>query len=102
MSGGPDGLLVQHAALEQIQADLGRAVLRIHDRLDRLDADLLPLRTDFDGHARAAYDAGKARWDAAIREMQELLAAAGRQVGEANAEFARVDDLAASRLDQAF
>jgi early secretory antigenic target protein ESAT-6 len=96
------GLVVQHAALEQIRDDLRRAVLAIHDRMARLDGELAPLRADFDGQARASYDTSKAAWDTAIHEMRQLLDHVSRQVGEANAEFARVDAQAAARIGQVF
>lgn len=102
MSAGHPGLLVEHAALEQIRQDLARAVQAIHERMTRMDSELAPLRVDFDGHARQAYDASKAKWDTAIHEMRQLLDDAGRHVGDSNVEFARVDGAAASRMGQVF
>src|SRR4051812_24599934 len=96
------GLLVQHAALEQIQVDLGNAVKAIEDRMARLDGELGKLRAEFDGNARTTYDQVKAKWDAAIHEMRLLLNDTGVQVGDSNAEFHRVDSLAASRMGGVF
>ena len=100
MNGG--GLLVEHAALEQIQNDLGTAVQAIQDRMDRLDSELGRLRTEFDGDARTTYDQVKARWDAAIHEMRILLDDSRLQVGDANANFSRADQLAATRMGGVF
>lgn len=102
MTAGYNGLLVEHAALEQIQNDLRQAVQAIDDRMARLDGDLGRLRSDFDGNARGSYDSSKAKWDAAINEMRLLLNDTGAQVGDSNAEFARVDNLAATRMGEVF
>lgn len=100
MNGG--GLLVEHAALEQIQNDLGTAVRAIEDRMARLDSELGRMRSEFDGDARATYDQVKAKWDAAIHEMRLLLNDTGVQVGDSNANFSRVDKLAATRMGGVF
>lgn len=99
---GNGGLLVQHAALEQIQTDLQNAYRAIEDRMARLDADLGNLRAGFDGNARTTYDQVKVKWDNAIHEMRLLLNDTGTQVGHSQSEFARVDGLAASRIQEVF
>ena len=102
MTTGSNGLLVQHAALEQIQNDLRQAVQAIDDRMALLDADLGRMRSEFDGNARTTYDQVKVKWDTAIQEMRLLLNDTGTQVGDSNAEFDRVDNLAASRMGEVF
>lgn len=96
------GLLVQHAALEQIQNDLGTAVKAIEDRMARLDGELGRMRAEFDGNARTTYDQVKAKWDNAIHEMRLLLNDTSAQVGNSNTEFHRVDTLAATRMGEVF
>ena len=49
-----DGLRVNHAGLETAAADMGRTVKEIDDRLNRLEQELAPLRSDWTGSARSA------------------------------------------------
>jgi 6 kDa early secretory antigenic target len=97
---GYDGLLVDHAALDRIADDLRGAVAAIDARLDRLEADLAPLRTEWGGQAHDAYVAAKTAWDRAMLEMKAVLADTSRAVVEANAGYARSDRTAASAFQR--
>ena len=50
-----DGLRVNHAGLDQAATDLGTTVKNIDDRLNRLESELAPLRSDWTGNAQQSY-----------------------------------------------
>ena len=56
-----DGLRVNHAGLDTAAEDLGRTVKQIDDRLNRLESELAPLRSDWTGSAQQAYQTAKAK-----------------------------------------
>lgn len=91
-----DGLRVNHAGLDTAAQDLHATVKEIDDRLNRLESELAPLRSDWVGHAQEAYTAAKARWDAAILAMKEMLEQTGRMVQESNSEYLAADRRGAS------
>lgn len=92
----PGGLYVDHGALDRIADDLRRGVAAIDARLDRLESELSPLRSEWGGQAHDAYVLAKASWDRAILEMQQVLAQASLAVAESNVAYARTDRTAAS------
>jgi early secretory antigenic target protein ESAT-6 len=97
---GGDGLFVDHAALNRIADDLRGAVGAIDARLDRLEGELAPLRTEWGGQARDAYAVAKAAWDGAMLEMRAVLADTSRAVLEANTRYAQSDRSAAAAFQQ--
>jgi WXG100 family type VII secretion target len=100
MNPSTPGLLVDHAALDRITADLRDAVGGIDARLDRLEAELSPLRSEWGGQASDAYVVARTAWDRAILEMRQLLADASTAVAESNAGYARTDRASASTFEQ--
>jgi len=94
-----DGLRVNHAGLDTAAADLFATVQEIDHRLNRLESELSPLRSDWVGNAQAAYVTAKARWDAAMAEMRELLGQTSRAVHQSNAEYAAADHRGAASFD---
>ena len=68
-----DGLRVNHAGLDQAATDLGTTVKNIDDRLNRLESELAPLRSDWTGNAQQSYQVAKTKWDTAMQEMRDLL-----------------------------
>jgi WXG100 family type VII secretion target len=86
-----DGLKVAHGGLDQTADDLGRIVAGIDARMQRLEAELDPLRSSWVGDAQQAYEAAKARWDAAIHQMRDVLAQTSLQVMRSNAEYRAAD-----------
>ncbi|MGK2874698.1 MAG: WXG100 family type VII secretion target [Nocardioides sp.] len=84
-------ILVHHASLEAAAADLRRAVAAIAGRMDHLEAELMPLRSDWSGAAQAAYLMAKSQWDAAIAEMASVLDQTQAAVVASNAEYAAAD-----------
>ena len=99
MTSNLDGLRVQHGALDQAATDMQQTVKDIDDRLDRLEAELEPLRSEWAGHAREAYLHAKATWDRAIGEMRDLLDTSHRTVSQSNLDYQAVDRRGAARFD---
>ena len=94
-----DGLRVQHGALDQAAADMFQTVKDIDDRMNRLESELEPLRSEWAGHAQQAYVHAKATWDRAIQEMRDLLDESHRAVYQSNAEYQAVDRRGAARFE---
>ena len=86
-----DGLRVNHAGLDTAAQDLYTTVKEIDDRLNRLESELAPLRSDWTGNAQTSYVAAKAKWDGAIQEMKEMLAQTSQAVTQSNAEYRAAD-----------
>jgi 6 kDa early secretory antigenic target len=86
-----DGLLVDHAGLDEAADDLMRIVTRIDARIHDLERELEPLRTSWIGDAQRAYAVAAARWDGAITEMRDLLSATSQQVRRSNLEYRAAD-----------
>ena len=86
-----DGIRVNHAGLDTAAADLMQAVKNIDDRLNRLESELAPLRSDWDGQAQQAYHVAKAKWDTAITEMRDILTQTSQAVSQSNADYAAAD-----------
>lgn len=93
-----DGIQVQHGKLEQGSADVMQAAKDIEARLDQLESDLNPLRGDWNGNAKMAYDSAKAKWDQAMTEMITLLQQASQGVDSSNAEYRAADQRGAGRF----
>ena len=91
-----DGLRVNHAGLDTAAQDLARTVNQIDDRLNRLEQELAPLRSDWTGQAQQAYEIAKARWDAAMHEMKTLLQETSNAVHQSNAEYRAADQRGAA------
>lgn len=94
-----DGLRVDHGGLDQAAADLSTSVKNIDDRLNRLESELAPLRSDWTGQAQQSYAAAKAKWDAAMQDMRTLLDETGRMVAQSNAEYRAADQRGAAAFD---
>ena len=94
-----DGLRVNHAGLDQAAQDLYNAVKEIDDRMNRLEGELAPLRSDWTGQAQNAYVTAKAKWDWAIQEMRNLLDDTSKTVYQSNAEYRAADQRGAAAFD---
>lgn len=94
-----DGLRVNHAGLDTVADDLGQAVRRIDDRLNRLESELAPLRSDWTGNAQQAYTTAKAAWDRAMQEMKGLLQETSSTVARSNAEYRAADRRGAASFE---
>ncbi len=94
-----DGLRVNHAGLDTVADDLGQAVRRIDERLDRLESELAPLRSDWAGSAQQAYLRAKATWDRAMQEMKGLLQETSVAVVRSNADYRAADQRGAASFE---
>ena len=94
-----DGLRVNHAGLDTAAEDMYRTVKDIDDRLNRLEQELAPLRSDWTGNAQQAYTTAKAKWDGAIQEMRNLLDETSKTVMQSNAEYKAADQRGAASFD---
>lgn len=86
-----DGFRVDHAGLDRAADDLLTVVNRIDARLQSLERDLAPLRTQWVGDAQRAYVLAQAHWDTAIREMRDQLRGTAHQVTLANDAYRAAD-----------
>jgi len=94
-----DGLRVNHAGLDTAADDLARAVKQIDDRLNRLESELAPLRSDWTGNAQQSYVVAKTKWDNAMQEMKALLADTSAAVVNSNAEYRAADARGAASFE---
>jgi early secretory antigenic target protein ESAT-6 len=94
-----DGIRVQHAALDQAAQDMYQTVKDIDDRMNRLEDELAPLKSDWHGNAQQAYTTAKAKWDWAIQEMRDLLDESHRTVYQSNAEYQAADRRGAAQFE---
>ncbi len=94
-----DGLRVNHAGLETAAQDLYATVKDIDDRMNRLESELAPLKSDWIGSAQQAYEVSKAKWDWAIQEMRDLLDQTSSTVYQSNAEYMAADRRGAASFD---
>ena len=88
---GFDGLVVNHAGLNEVTDHLYKMVKDIDDRMNDLERDLAPLQSEWSGNAQAAYNQAKAKWDSAIAEMTQLLNDTGTTVGQSNVDYHAAD-----------
>lgn len=94
-----DGLRVNHGGLDTAAQDLYNAVKEIDDRMNRLESELAPLKSDWTGNAQNAYHSAKAKWDGAITEMRDLLDQTSQTVQQSNAEYKAADARGAAAFD---
>ena len=92
-----DGLRVNHAGLDQAATDLGTTVKNIDDRLNRLESELAPLRSDWTGAASLSYQQAKAKWDQGMADMKALLAEIGTAVSTSNSDYQSTENQNQSR-----
>lgn len=97
---GSDQIRVSHDGLDRAAEGLHAAVRRIDERLDRLDGELAPLRSDWTGQAQEAYLSARHRWELALREMRDLLDSTGRAVHESNSAYRAADQRGAAGFDR--
>ena len=96
---GFDGLVVNHGGLSEITDHLYKMVKDIDDRMNRLESELAPLKSDWHGNAQQAYTTAKAKWDWAIQEMRDLLDESHQTVYQSNAEYQAADKRGAAQFE---
>lgn len=89
---------IDHAVLAQGAADLRAAMAQIDSRLDQLERELAPLRSDWSGSQQQSYYAAKGQWDRAIQEMKQLLDDTQRAVVRSSDEYAQADRRGAAQF----
>lgn len=94
-----DGLRVNHAGLDKAAEDLYGGVKKIDDRMNRLESELAPLKSDWSGQAQQSYVTAKAKWDWALKEMRDLLDQTSKTVYQSNAEYRAADMRGANSFD---
>jgi WXG100 family type VII secretion target len=94
-----DGLRVNHAGLEAAAQDLTTTVKQIDERLNRLESELAPLRSDWQGNAQQAYHVAKTKWDTAMKDMKDLLQDTSMTVHQSNADYKSADQRGAASFD---
>jgi early secretory antigenic target protein ESAT-6 len=94
-----DGIRVDHGAVDQAAADMHQKVKDIDDRMNRLESELEPLRSQWVGQAQSQYAASKAKWDWAIQEMRDLLDKSSQTVSQSNAEYQAADKRGAAQFE---
>lgn len=71
---------VNFGALDTAAADIKSSGRALESRLDELDRQLAPLRSDWTGAASESYAQSKAQWTKAIQDMNLLLGDIGNAV----------------------
>lgn len=94
-----DGLRVNHAGLDNAAQDLYTAVKEIDDRMNRLEGELAPLKSDWSGNAQTSYASAKAKWDGALQEMRDLLERTSQTIYQSNAEYKAADQRGAAAFE---
>lgn len=98
MTGNLDGLRVNHAALNTAAQDMYDTVKKMDERLDRLERELEPLRSQWSGNQQESYRIAKTAWDVSMKEMRDLLDESSRTVYQSNDEYAAADRRGANRF----
>jgi 6 kDa early secretory antigenic target len=94
-----DGLRVNHAGLDMAAQDLSDSVKKIDDRLNRLESELAPLRSDWTGNAQQSYQVAKTKWDTAMQEMRDMLQETSNTVHQSNADYRAADQRGAASFE---
>lgn len=86
-----DGVTVDFGSLDAVAQNIKGRVKVVETRLNELDRQLGPLRTDWTGAASEAYEQTKATWSRDIGRMNDLLARIGQAVELSRAGFAQAE-----------
>lgn len=82
---------VQSEALAAALTTVETAITDIDRHLDALEGVALRLRGQWDGDARAAFDAAHRDWDQAIRNLSSIAASMSRIAQSSNGRFLEHD-----------
>ncbi|MDT9593446.1 WXG100 family type VII secretion target [Nocardioides zeae] len=85
------GIIVNYAALEGAIQNLQSTARGIDGRLNELESELAPLRSDWSGEAQGAYTIAKQRWDGAMLEMTQFLESTATTVRASSENFQSTD-----------
>lgn len=91
-------LRVGHAALDDAATGLHGTAAQIAAGLDDLARRLQARAPEWTGSAADSFEEARLRWDAAMRDMKEVLHAIGRAVAAANDEYRSAEAANARRF----
>lgn len=94
-----DGIRVNHTRVQEASDEMLLKVGEIDDRMNRLESELEPLRSQWIGNAQEQYRVSKAKWDHAISEMRDLLARSAQTVSDSNTEYKNADARGAAQFE---
>jgi WXG100 family type VII secretion target len=80
---------VDYAAMEEAAGVIGGSSKTIEQKLEELDGQLKKIQ--WEGGDREAYAAQKAKWDAAVADMNQLLAQIGSAVTTAREGYGQTE-----------
>lgn len=84
------------AQIEALQLRIDALQKEMNGKLGDLKSSIAPMVAEWDGAASAAYQEHQAKWDAAADELNQILDAVGRVVGQGNADMQQVNTAAAN------
>lgn len=82
--------------IEALKLRIDSIQAQMNGKLDDLEAHIAPMVAEWEGSASEAYQAQQAKWDAAALELNQILDAVGRVVGQGNADMQQVNTAAAN------
>lgn len=91
-------LKVGHAALDDASAGLRSAAAGIETTLDDLARRIAGRAPEWTGQASDSFEEARRRWDAAMRDMKEVLHAIGLAVASANDQYRSAEAANARRF----
>ena len=93
-----DQIKVTFAQVQATQEHAQQTVTFMNNSFSDLKSYLAPMVSTWSGQAAENYNAKQAQWDAASRDLNEVLAAIGRALGAANEGFQTTESQNASRF----
>ena len=88
---------VEYSTLDGHAADIRTAANQVEARLDQLQTELAPLRSDWTGAASESYQQAKAKWDAVMADIRALLLDIGVGVNTSNSEYQSTENTNTAR-----
>jgi 6 kDa early secretory antigenic target len=98
MSSGSGEIFVQYGALEEGEAQIKAISGRIEQKLQDLKARLA--RINWEGQDQQAYQAYQHQWDAAVADLNQVLAQTGTLVGQAHGNYRSTETTNAGMWNQ--
>jgi WXG100 family type VII secretion target len=88
---GSDYTRANFSSLSQGEANFQQVYSQLVQTIDTLDGQLRSNLSTWDGSAQQAYYAAKAKWDAAMANMQMVLNNLRGVIGEANVNYSTTE-----------
>lgn len=92
-------ITVTFAEIQATEEKVQSTVSSVNTQLSDLKAFLAPMVSTWTGAASESYQALQNQWDSAANDLNLVLAAIGRAVGEANAGFQSTESSNAARFN---